>query len=97
MIEFKLLHKTPNETLCNSHYYCDYLELLALVDCDDGLSINDIYDRFLKIIKYRILAQKMAVLTMKSGWEEYQDGLKKLIAEYHIMGTTIPLLTMEIE
>ncbi|EOU8887096.1 hypothetical protein ACN0AB_004767 [Escherichia coli] len=48
MIEFKLLHKTPNETLCNSHYYCDYLELLALVDCDDGLSINDIYDRFLE-------------------------------------------------
>lgn len=48
MIEFKLLDKTPNETLCNSHYYCDYLELLALVDCDDGLSASDIYDRFLE-------------------------------------------------
>lgn len=48
MIEFKLLDKTPNETLCNSHYYCDYLELLALVDCDDGISISDIYDRFLE-------------------------------------------------
>ncbi|MEL0578074.1 hypothetical protein AAGW04_19995 [Pectobacterium aroidearum] len=48
MIEFKLLDKTPNETLCNSHYYCDYLELLALVDCDDGLSVSDIYDRFLE-------------------------------------------------
>lgn len=46
MIEFKLLDKTPDETLCNSHYYCDYIELLALVDCDDGLSIDDIYDRF---------------------------------------------------
>lgn len=48
MIEFKLLDKTPNETLSNSHYYCDYLELLALVDCDDGLSVSDIYDRFLE-------------------------------------------------
>ncbi|MEM8275587.1 hypothetical protein Q4R63_00625, partial [Morganella morganii] len=48
MIEFKLLDKTPNETLCNSHYYCDYLELLALVDCDDGISVGDIYDRFLE-------------------------------------------------
>ncbi|MDE9432678.1 hypothetical protein [Xenorhabdus bovienii] len=48
MIEFKPLSRTPNETLCNSHYFCDYIELLALVDCDDGISINDVYDRFLE-------------------------------------------------
>ncbi|HHH2114901.1 TPA: hypothetical protein ACPZUT_000231 [Yersinia enterocolitica] len=48
MIEFKSLSSTPNETLCNSHYYCDYIELLALVDCDDGVAISDIYDRFLE-------------------------------------------------
>lgn len=48
MIEFKILEKTPNETLNNSHYYCDYLELLALIDCDDGISPSDVYDRFLE-------------------------------------------------
>ncbi|EPJ0400374.1 hypothetical protein ACTBCG_002542 [Providencia rettgeri] len=48
MIEFKSISSTPNETLCNSHYYCDYIELLALVDCDDGVNFNDVYDRFLE-------------------------------------------------
>lgn len=48
MIEFKSLSSTPNETICNSHYYCDYIELLALVDCDDGVSFSDVYDRFLE-------------------------------------------------
>ncbi|WP_392562727.1 hypothetical protein RHO12_04380 [Orbus sturtevantii] len=48
MIEFKSLSKTPDATLTNSHYYCDYIELLALVNIDDGIRIDDVYDRFLE-------------------------------------------------
>lgn len=46
MIEFKSLSRTPNDSYQNSHYYCDYIELLALVDCDDGIGISEVYDRF---------------------------------------------------
>lgn len=46
MIEFKPLTKTPDEALHHSHYFCDYIELLALTDVDDGIRTSDIYDRF---------------------------------------------------
>ncbi|MFQ2321127.1 hypothetical protein ACK32P_10605 [Aeromonas dhakensis] len=47
MIELRSFSKTPEQALSKSHYYCDYIELIALCDCDDGVSISDIYDRFL--------------------------------------------------
>ncbi|WP_028114356.1 hypothetical protein [Ferrimonas kyonanensis] len=46
MIELKSLSNTPDYPYCNTHYYCDYIELLALVDGDDGTSQHDVYDRF---------------------------------------------------
>ena len=46
MIDFKPLEVTPKQAFSKSHYYCDYIELLALLDCDDGVSQSDIYDRF---------------------------------------------------
>lgn len=48
MINFKPLTVTPDEAMHNSHYFCDYIELLALTDCDDGIRITGIYDRFLE-------------------------------------------------
>lgn len=48
MIELRSFSKTPEQALSKSHYYCDYIELIALCDCDDGVSVSDIYDRFLE-------------------------------------------------
>lgn len=46
MIEFKALEKTPNCAKDKTHYYCDYIELIALCESEDGLSSSDVYDRF---------------------------------------------------
>ncbi len=40
------LERTPSESFFNEHYFCDYIELLALVANCDPVSKNDIYDRF---------------------------------------------------
>ena len=48
MIEFKSLNNLPDTALSKSHYYCDYIELIVLCDSDDGVAVNDIYDRFLE-------------------------------------------------
>lgn len=39
---------TPKETLFNEHYYCDYIELLALIENGSPVSKSDIFDRFLE-------------------------------------------------
>lgn len=71
MIDFKNLSKTPNETLCNSHYYCDYLELLALIDCDDGISIHDVYDRFLE-------DNKISEVGTENGGAENEEWMSRI-------------------
>jgi hypothetical protein len=41
----KDIHITPDITISKSHYYCDYIELIALVN-NDILSNSDIFDIF---------------------------------------------------
>lgn len=48
MIEFKLLERTPTHAQDKSHHFCDYIELIVLCDSDDGISVSDVYDRFLE-------------------------------------------------
>lgn len=38
----------PSEAYFNSHYFCDYIELLAVVNNSDILSISDILNRFIE-------------------------------------------------
>lgn len=40
------IHTTPAESFCNEHYFCDYIEILALINNQDVISISDVYDRF---------------------------------------------------
>lgn len=42
----KNIEKVPSLSYFNSHYFCDYIELLALINNNDLLSVSDIYDRF---------------------------------------------------
>ncbi|WP_119394088.1 hypothetical protein [Salinibius halmophilus] len=46
MIEFKNLDKPPRCSRENTHYYCDYVELMALLDGGDGVGVSEVYDRF---------------------------------------------------
>ncbi len=43
----KNIDKVPNQSYFNAHYFCDYIELLALIN-NDLISVNDVYDRFLE-------------------------------------------------
>jgi len=40
------IDNTPKEPYYKEHYYCDYVEILALINNKDIVSISDIYDRF---------------------------------------------------
>lgn len=42
----KNIEKVPSLSYFHSHYFCDYIELLALINNNDLLSVADIYDRF---------------------------------------------------
>lgn len=42
----KNIEKVPSQSYFNSHYFCDYIELLALINNNDLLAVADIYDRF---------------------------------------------------
>ena len=46
MIEFKILDKTPSCARYKTHHYCDYIELVALCEGENGISNSDIYRRF---------------------------------------------------
>lgn len=46
MLDTSKIHIIPNEPIYLSHHYCDYIEILALLSDEDGLSTDDIYDRF---------------------------------------------------
>jgi len=43
---FKKLSSVPEKSYFNEHYFCDYVELIALVSNEDIVSSSDIYDRF---------------------------------------------------
>jgi hypothetical protein len=40
------IDNVPKELYHKKHYYCDYVEILALINNQDIVSISDIYDRF---------------------------------------------------
>jgi len=40
------INNVPNVSLYKSHYFCDYIELISLINNDDIVSTSDIYDRF---------------------------------------------------
>ena len=44
----KDISKTPTKAYFNAHYFCDYIELLAVLNNTDIISISDVYDRFLE-------------------------------------------------
>ncbi len=42
----KNIEKTPPKSCYCEHYFCDYIELIALINNSDIVSVSDIYDRF---------------------------------------------------
>lgn len=54
MIEVSSLSKTPQEPYSSAHYFCDYVELLAIFSGGDMVGLAEIYDRFLEAGKIRV-------------------------------------------
>jgi hypothetical protein len=46
MLDTSKIRKTPDCALYLSHHYCDYIELLALISDEDGISQDDVFDKF---------------------------------------------------
>lgn len=44
----KEISRTPDSSYFNAHYFCDYIELLALINNTDIISTSNVYDRFLE-------------------------------------------------
>ena len=66
------ISKTPSFSYFNAHYFCDYIELLALLNNTDIVSASDIYDRFLEDGKIeKIGSEESAEINDK--WESRID------------------------
>ncbi len=73
----KEINKTPTSAYFNSHYFCDYIELLALLNNGDIVSEADIYDRFLEDER----------INERGGFEtsEINDHWESRISEWFIL------------
>ena len=77
--------KVPTSSYVNSHYFCDYIELLALLNNTDIVSLSDVYDRFLEDGKITEIGTEESA-EINDTWEsrigEWFELLEKRVFEF---------------
>lgn len=68
----KKIGETPNCSYINTHYFCDYIELLALLENGDIVSTSDVYNRFLQDGKINEAGSDMGD-EVNGNWESRID------------------------
>jgi hypothetical protein len=92
MISFKILEKTPECAKDKTHHYCDYIELLTLVDGGDGLSISDVYDRFHDDNKIDGIGTSDGAEVISSWEEEINNWFQELQARVSAYADKYPFI-----
>lgn len=77
----KNIEKVPTQSYFNAHYFCDYIELLSLINNNDLLSVSDIYDRFLEDDKINI-PDNNSDIELGSNASEIADNWENRIKEW---------------
>ncbi|MER2497059.1 hypothetical protein ABS858_13255 [Vibrio neptunius] len=89
-IDFKPLETTPSKAYSKSHYFCDYIELLALCDSDDGVSQSDVYDRFLEDGKINDIGSENASESNESWNNRIYLWFSEIESRAHFYGDGYP-------
>lgn len=90
MIEFKILDKTPILAQDKTHYYCDYIELIALCSGSDGISNSDIYDRFLEDERIQDIGSEDGAESNETWVGNINSWFEELKVREHTYGARYP-------
>lgn len=90
MIEFKILEKTPTTARDNTHYYCDYIELITLCSGVDGVSNSDIYDRFFEDNRIKNIGSDTGAESNESWVGEIDNWFQELEVRAHAYTSKYP-------
>lgn len=90
MIEFKSLEKTPTHSQDKSHYFCDYIELIVLCDGEDGVSVSDIYDRFLEDERIQEIGSDNGAEANEKWISKIEDWFSEIEARIFAYGDHYP-------
>lgn len=64
----------PRESYAKEHYFCDYIEILALINNRDIVSISDVYDRFKESNDIDIEANTIPHEEISDKWNDRVNG-----------------------
>ena len=92
MIEFYNLEKTPSCARDKTHYYCDYVELLALISGVDGISSSDVYDRFLEDERLSDIGSSKGAEQSESWMSEIDSWFGEVASRSIAYGESYPFL-----
>lgn len=85
----KNINSTPNNiSLYKSHYFCDYIELIALLNNENTVSKSDIYERFYDDNKIKLKGDETSEIndnweTRISDWFMILNIRKELFKEFY--------------
>ena len=86
------IDKTPNPSYVNTHYFCDYIELLALLNNTDIISDSDVYDRFLEDGKITEVGSGEGAETNDTWESRINEWFTLLEIRQHEFGSLYPFL-----
>lgn len=75
------INQTPNLAYYKAHYFCDYIELVALVNNDDFFTKSDIYDIFYDDDKIKI-KENTSDIILGNETSKVVDNWKNKIGEW---------------
>ena len=90
MIEFKILEKTPTCAKDKTHYYCDYMELIALSAGTDGISSSDIYDRYQEDQRINEIGSRMGAETNEAWMSDIENWFLEITSRIEAYGDKYP-------
>ena len=84
------IDKTPTSSYVNAHYFCDYIELLALLNNTDIVSSSDVYDRFLEDGKINEIGSDESAETNDTWESRINEWFTLLEARQNEFGSLYP-------
>lgn len=91
-ISFKQLGTTPTISFRKSHYFCDYVELVALCNSSDPVSVVDIYDRFYDDERINGIGTDYGAESNDKWMKRIQCWFDEILVRFNSYGTAYPFV-----
>ncbi|MDO6835288.1 hypothetical protein Q4596_06610 [Pseudoalteromonas carrageenovora] len=95
MIEFQILEKTPKCAKDKTHYYCDYMELIALSAGTDGISSSDIYDRYQEDERITEIGTQTGAESNEAWMSDIENWFLEIVSRIEAYGDKYPFTYTE--